>query len=243
MKIFPAIDIKDKKCIRLVKGDFDHKTEYEISPIEQAGKYKDYGFKNLHIVDLDGALSGETVNLDIVKEIVTKFDLKIEIGGGVRNFESIQKYTDAGVEKVILGSAAIKNKNFLKEACEKFPNKIALGLDAKDGYLSVSGWKENSNQLTMDYLREVNDYGATRLIYTDINRDGMKKSPNFEETVKVADTSSCPVIISGGVSSIEDIKKAKELNNNNIEGIIIGRAIYDGDIKLDELIKELNAQE
>jgi phosphoribosylformimino-5-aminoimidazole carboxamide ribotide isomerase len=243
MKIFPAIDIKDKKCVRLVKGDFDNKTEYEISPIEQAKIYKDHGFKNLHIVDLDGALTGETVNLDIIQEIVSKFDLKIEIGGGVRNFESIQKYTDAGVEKVILGSAAIKNKNFLKEACKKFPNKIALGLDAKDGYLSVSGWKENSNQLTMDYLREVNDYGATRLIYTDINRDGMKKSPNFEETVKVADTSSCPVIISGGVSSIDDIKKAKELNNNNIEGIIIGRAIYDGDIKLDELIKELNAQE
>ena len=241
MKIFPAIDIKDKKCVRLVKGDFDNKTEYEISPIEQAEIYKDHGFKNLHIVDLDGALTGETVNHDIIQEIVNKFDLKIEIGGGVRNFESIQKYTDAGVEKVILGSAAIKNKNFLKEACEKFPNKIALGLDAKDGYLSVSGWKENSNQLTMDYLREVNDYGATRLIYTDINRDGMKKSPNFEETVKVADTSSCPVIISGGVSSIDDIKKAKELNNNNIEGIIIGRAIYDGDIKLDELIKELNA--
>ena len=241
MKIFPAIDIKDKKCVRLVKGDFDKKTEYEMSPVEQAGKYKDYGFKNLHIVDLDGALSGETVNLDIVKEIVTKFDIKIEIGGGVRNFESIQKYTDAGVEKVILGSAAIKNKNFLKEACEKFPNKIALGLDAKDGYLSVSGWKENSNQLTLDYLEEVNEYGATRLIYTDINRDGMKKSPNFEETVKVADKSSCPVIISGGVSSIDDIKKAKELNNNNIEGIIVGKAIYDGDIKLDELSKELNA--
>jgi phosphoribosylformimino-5-aminoimidazole carboxamide ribotide isomerase len=235
MKIFPAIDIKDKKCVRLVKGDFDKKTEYEMSPIEQAGKYKDYGFKNLHIVDLDGALSGETVNLDIVKEIVTKFDLKIEIGGGVRNFESIQKYTDAGVEKVILGSAAIKNKNFLKEACEKFPNKIALGLDAKEGYLSVSGWKENSNQLTLDYLKEVNDYGATRLIYTDINRDGMKQSPNFEETVKVADISSCPVIISGGVSSIDDIKKAKELNNDNIEGIIVGKAIYDGDINLEEL--------
>ena len=235
MKIFPAIDIKDKKCVRLIKGDFDNKTEYEISPIEQAGKYKDYGFKNLHIVDLDGALSGETVNLDIVKEIVTKFDLKIEIGGGVRNFESIQKYTDAGVEKVILGSAAIKNKNFLKEACEKFPNKIALGLDAKEGYLSVSGWKENSNQLTLDYLKEVNDYGATRLIYTDINRDGMKQSPNFEETVKVADISSCPVIISGGVSSIDDIKKAKELNNDNIEGIIVGKAIYDGDINLEEL--------
>ena len=241
MKIFPAIDIKDKKCVRLVKGDFDNKTEYETSPIDQANKYKDHGFKNLHIVDLDGALTGETVNLDIIKEIVSKFDLKIEIGGGVRTFESIQKYTDSGVEKVILGSAAIKDKIFLKEACEKFPNKIALGLDAKDGYLSVSGWKENSNQMTLDFLKEVNDYGASRLIYTDINRDGTKASPNFEETAKVADTSNCPVIISGGVSSINDIKKAKELNNKNIEGIIVGKAIYDGDIELDELVKEIDA--
>ena len=241
MKIFPAIDIKDKKCVRLVKGDFDNKTEYEMSPVEQARKYKDHGFKNLHIVDLDGALTGETINLDIIQKIVSKFDIKIEIGGGIRNFESIKKYTEAGVEKVILGSAAIKDKIFLKEACEKFPNKIALGLDAKDGYLSVSGWKENSNQLTLDYLKEVNDFGASRLIYTDINKDGMKQSPNFDETSKVADNSNCPVIISGGVSSIDDIKKAKELNNVNIEGIIVGKAIYDGDIKLEELVKELDA--
>ena len=236
MKIFPAIDIKDKKCVRLVKGDFGNKTEYEMSPVEQANKYKDYGFKNLHIVDLDGALKGETTNLDIIQNIVSKFDLKIEIGGGVRNFESIQKYIDAGVEKVILGSAAIKDKNFLKEACEKFPNKIALGLDAKDGYLSISGWKENSYQLTLDYLKEVNGYGVSRIIYTDINRDGMKQSPNFEETSKIAEKSNCPVIISGGVSSMNDIKKAKTLKN--IEGIIVGKAIYDGDIKLEELVKE-----
>ena len=241
MKIFPAIDIKDKKCVRLVKGDFDNKTEYEMSPVDQAGKYKDHGFKNLHIVDLDGALTGETFNIDIIEEIVGKFDLQIEIGGGVRTFESIQKYIDVGVEKVILGSAAIKDKNFLQEACEKFPNKIALGLDAKDGYLSVFGWKESSNQMTLDYLKEVNDYGASRLIYTDINRDGTKASPNFEETSKVADTSNCPVIISGGVSSIDDVKKAKDLNNKNIEGVIIGKAIYDGDIKLEELAKEIDA--
>ena len=241
MKIFPAIDIKDKKCVRLVKGNFDNKTEYEMSPVEQARKYKDHGFKNLHIVDLDGALTGDTVNLDIIQIIVKNFDLKIEVGGGVRSFESIKKYTDAGVEKVILGSAAIKDKNFLKEACQKFPNQIALGLDAKDGYLSVSGWKENSNKLTLDFLKEINDFGASRLIYTDINQDGMKQGPNFEETSEVAGTSSCPVVISGGVSSIDDIKKAKELNNKNIEGIIVGKAIYDGDINLDELAKELNA--
>ena len=239
MKIFPAIDIKDKKCVRLIRGDFDNKTEYEILPVDQASKYKDHGFKNLHIVDLDGALTGETVNLDIIKEIVGKFDLKIEIGGGIRNLKSIQKYVDAGVEKVILGSAAIKNKIFLKEACQKFPNKIALGLDAKNGYLSVSGWKENSNQLTLDFLKEVNDYGASRLIYTDINRDGTKQSPNFEESTNIANISNCPVIISGGVSSIDDIKKAKDLKN--IEGIIVGKAIYDGDIKLDELAREIDA--
>ncbi len=236
MKIFPAIDIKDKKCVRLIKGDFDNKTEYQISPIDQASKYKDHGFKNLHIVDLDGALTGETSNIDIIKKIVSKFDFKVEVGGGVRKFESIKQYTDVGVEKVILGSVAIKDKNFLKEACEKFPNKIALGLDAKDGYLSISGWKENSNLLALDYLKDVNDYGATRLIYTDINRDGMKQSPNFEETSKVANLSNCPVIISGGVSSIDDIKKAKSFKN--IEGIIVGKAIYDGDIKLEDLVKE-----
>jgi len=239
MKIFPAIDIKDKKCVRLVKGDFNNKTEYQISPVDQAEKYKEHGFKNLHIVDLDGALTGKTVNLDIIQQIVHNFDLKIEVGGGIRTIDSIQKYTDIGVEKVILGSAAIKDKNFLKEACQKFPNKIALGLDAKDGYLSVSGWKENSNQLTLDFLKEVNDFGVSRLIYTDINRDGMKQSPNFEETINVANVSNCPVIISGGVSSIDDIKNAKGLKN--IEGIIVGKAIYDGDISLDELIKEIDA--
>ena len=141
MKIFPAIDIKDKKCVRLIKGDFENKTEYEMSPVEQAGKYKDNGFKNLHIVDLDGALTGEPINIDIIQDIVGKFDLKIEIGGGVRNFETIQKYIDAGVEKVILGSAAIKDRRFLEEACKKFlKNQIALGLDAKDGHLAISGW-------------------------------------------------------------------------------------------------------
>ena len=166
MKIFPAIDIKDKKCVRLIKGDFENKTEYEISPIDQAGKYIDHGFKNLHIVDLDGALTGKTVNLDVIKEIVRKYDLKIEIGGGVRSFDNIKQYIDAGVEKVILGSGAIKNKEFLKEACEKFKSQIALGLDAKNGNLSVSGWKENLNIKTTDFLKKINNYGVSRIIYT-----------------------------------------------------------------------------
>jgi len=240
MKIFPAIDIKDKKCVRLIKGDFDNKTEYEISPIDQAGKYKDYGFKNLHIVDLDGALTGMTANLDIIKEISNKYDFKIEIGGGIRTIDSIKKYIDAGVEKVILGSGAIKNKEFLKKACDKFKNKIALGLDTKDGNLFVSGWKESLNFKATDFLKEINDFGVSRIIFTDINRDGMKTSPNYEATIKIAEISNCPVVISGGVSSINDIQKAKKLNNKRIEGIIVGKAIYDGDIKLDELVKELD---
>ena len=241
MKILPAIDIKEKKCVRLIKGDFDKKTEYLMSPVDQAGKFKDYGFKNLHIVDLDGALTGETINIDIIEKIAGKLDLKIEIGGGIRNFESIQKYINAGIEKVILGSAALKNKEFLKEACQKFPDKVALGLDVKDGYLSASGWKENSNLKTLDFLKEVNDFGVSRIIYTDINRDGMKVGPNFKETEYVASNSNCPVIISGGVSSIDDVKKAKELGNKNIEGIIVGKAIYDEDIELDKLAKEIDA--
>ena len=240
MKIFPAIDIKDKKCVRLIKGDFDNKTEYEISPIDQAAKYKDYGFKNLHIVDLDGALTGMTANLDIIKEISNKYDFKIEIGGGIRTIDSIKKYIDAGVEKVILGSGAIKNKEFLKKACDKFKNKIALGLDTKDGNLFVSGWKESLNFKATDFLKEINDFGVSRIIFTDINRDGMKTSPNYEATIKIAEISNCPVVISGGVSSINDIQKAKKLNNKRIEGIIVGKAIYDGDIKLDELVKELD---
>ncbi len=236
MKIFPAIDIKDKKCVRLIKGDFDNKTEYKNSPVDQANIFKDHGFKNLHIIDLDGALTGETVNIDIIQEIVKKSNLGVEIGGGIRSFESIQKYLDVGVEKTILGSAAIKDKNFLKEACQKFPGKIALGLDAKDGKLSMSGWKESSNKSTLEFLKEVNDYGVSRLIFTDINRDGTKEGPNFDETLKVASISNSPVIISGGVSSINDIKKARNLKNT--EGIIVGKAIYDGDIKLEELFIE-----
>ena len=223
------------------KGDFEKKTEYEISPIDQAKEYKNKGFKNLHIVDLDGALSGKTINLDVIKDIVKQSGLKIEIGGGIRTLESIQEYIDIGVEKVILGSAAIKDKNFLKDACDKFKDKIALGLDAKDGNLSVSGWKENLKIQTLDFLKEINAFGVSRIIYTDINRDGLKTSPNFDETVKIAEQSNCPVVISGGVSSMADIKKAKELKSRNIEGIIVGKAIYDGDIKLEELVKEINA--
>ncbi len=192
--------------------------------------------------NINGKIEFGNCTIQYPKKMFCAYDQKNKVivsNGKSLVIKSTSSYYRYPLDKTPLNF--ILDKNFLKEACGNFPNKIALGLDAKDGYLSVSGWKENSNQLTLDYLKEVNEYGASRLIYTDINRDGMKQSPNFEETVKVADTSNCPVIISGGVSSINDIKKAKELNNKNIEGIIVGKAIYDGDIKLDELAKEVNA--
>ena len=241
MKIFPAIDIKDKRCVRLLKGNFDNQTTYEQSPFDQASKYKDVGLLNLHMVDLDGALTGELINLEIIKNIIKKLNISIEIGGGIRSMDKIQAYIDIGVDKVILGSAAIKDPNFLRQACETFKNKIALGLDAKKGKLSVSGWKETTDQTAEDYLRNVNKHGFSRVIYTDIDRDGTKTGPNLEETINIAKISSSPVVVSGGISSIEDIKRIRKLNALNIEGVIVGKAIYDGDIDLNELRELENA--
>ena len=235
MKIFPAIDIKDKKCVRLLKGNFDDKKVYNVTPIDQAKKYKDFGFNYLHIVDLDGALTGETINLNIIEDIINKLNIKIEIGGGIRSLDKIQNYIDVGVDKVILGSAAVKDKSFLKEACKSYKNQIALGLDAKKGFIAISGWKEETDLNALEFLKDVNNFGISRLIYTDIERDGTKTNPNLEETIKVAGISNSPVIVSGGVSSIKDIENIKSLNNNNIEGVIVGKAIYDGDINLKEL--------
>ena len=237
-RIIPCLDVKNG---RVVKGINFVDLKDAGDPVEQAKIYSDGGADEICFLDITASNENRSTIYEVVKKTSKKCFVPLTVGGGVRNFESIKKYTDIGVEKVILGSAAIKDKSFLKKACQKFPNKIALGLDAKDGYLSVNGWKENSNQLTLDYLKEVNDFGVSRLIYTDINRDGTKASPNFEETGKIAEISNCPVVISGGVSSIDDIKKAKELANKNIEGIIVGKAIYDGDIKLDKLAKEIDA--
>ena len=243
MKIFPAIDIKDQKCVRLLKGNFENKKVYDLSPLDQAKKYKDSGFNYIHVVDLDGALIGETINLNIIEEIVKKLNIKIEVGGGIRSLEKLQKYIDIGVDKAIIGSAAVKDTNFLKNACEKFKGQIALALDAKNGFISISGWKEQTKLKALDFLSVVNDYGISRLIYTDINRDGTKTSPNLDETIKIAQISNAPVIVSGGVSSIKDIEHIKNATNKNIEGVIVGKAIYDGDIELDQLLGLLNVKE
>ena len=241
MKIFPAIDIKDKKCVRLLKGNFENKKVYDLSPLDQAKKYKDFGFNYIHVVDLDGALTGETVNLNIIEEIVKSLNIKIEVGGGIRSIENLKNYIDIGVDKVIIGSAAVKNKKFLSEACDKFKDQIALGLDAKNGFISISGWKEETKLKALDFVSSINNYDLSRIIYTDINRDGTKTSPNLEETIKVAEISKAPVIVSGGVSTIKDIENIKKIKNQNIEGVVIGKAIYDGDIDLKQLSGFLNA--
>jgi len=239
MIIFPAIDIKDGKCVRLIKGDFNQMTSYEKSPFDQAKIYFQNGFKNIHIVDLDGALQGKSFNSNIVKEIIKNFKFKIQIGGGIRTIDDINNWVKSGVDKVIIGTAAVENKNLLKTACEKFKNRIALSLDVKDGFIFLSGWKKQTNILASDFLKEVQNFGISRIIYTDINKDGTKKGPNIKDTMELSSKVKIPFIISGGISSIEDVKKIKSLNNSNIEGVIVGKSIYDGDIKINELAKQI----
>ena len=237
MIIFPAIDIKDGVCVRLIKGDYRQITSYENTPIDQATKYFQNGFNNIHIVDIDGALHGRPVNTILIKEIITKVKAKIQIGGGIRTIEDISRWIEIGIDKVVMGTAAVENTELLKTACNKFKNKIAVSLDAKDGLIALSGWKKQTNISAIDFIKKIQNFGVSRIIYTDINRDGTKQGPNIKDTIELSNKSKIPLVISGGVSSLEDIKKIKALNNPNIEGVIIGKSIYDGDIKIGDLAK------
>ena len=239
MIIFPAIDIKNGKCVRLIKGDLEQMTSYENTPFNQAKVYFQNGFKNIHIVDLDGALQEKSSNSNMIREILKNLKLKIQIGGGIRTIEDINNWVKCGADKVIIGTAAVENKNLLKTACEKFKNKIALSLDVKDGLIFLSGWKKKTNILAADFLKEIRNFEISRIVYTDINKDGTKKGPNIKDTIELSSKVKIPFIISGGISSIEDIKKIKSLNNSNIEGVIGGKSIYDGDIKINELAKQI----
>jgi len=239
MIIFPAIDIKNNKCVRLIKGDFDKITSYNDSPIKQAKKYFANGFNNIHIVDLDGALVGKTVNAPTIKEIVNKLKLKIQLGGGIRSMKDVERWIKIGVDKVILGTAAVENIDLLKNACQKFKNKIAVSLDVKNGFIALSGWKKQTNIAAINYLKKIENFGVSRIIYTDINKDGTKTGPNIKDTIKLASEIKIPFVVSGGIASMEDIRKIKLLKNSNIEGVIVGKSIYDGDIKINELAKLL----
>ena len=237
MIIFPAIDIKDGVCVRLIKGDFRQITSYENTPIDQAKKYFQNGLHNIHIVDLDGALHGRPVNSIIISEIIKNVKSKIQIGGGIRTIDDISRWVEMGIDKVVMGTAAVENIEFLKTACNKFKNKIAISLDVKDGLIALSGWKRQTNISAIDFINKIKNFGVSRIIYTDINKDGTKQGPNIKDTVELSGKSKIPLVISGGVSSLEDIKKIKSLSNSNIEGVIVGKSIYDGDIKISDLAK------
>ena len=237
MIIFPAIDIKDGVCVRLIKGDYRQITSYNNTPIDQATTYFKNGFNNIHIVDIDGALHGRPVNSILISEIVKKVKSKIQIGGGIRTIDDISRWVKLGVDKVVMGTAAVENVELLKTACNKFKNKIAVSLDAKDGLIALSGWKKQTNISAIDFIKKIQNFGVSRIIYTDINRDGTKQGPNIKDAVELSSKAKIPLVISGGVSSIEDIERIKSLNNPNIEGVIIGKAIYDGDIQINDLMK------
>ena len=239
MIIFPAIDIKDGVCVRLIKGDYRQITSYENTPIDQAKKYFQNGFNNIHIVDIDGALRGRAVNSFIINEIVKKIKTKIQIGGGIRTIDDISRWVEMGVDKVVMGTAAVENIELLETACNKFNNKIAVALDVKDGFIALSGWTKRTNISAIDFIKKIQNFGVSRIIYTDINKDGTKNGPNIKDTVELSNKVKIPFVISGGISSIEDIKKIKSLSNSNIEGVIVGKSIYDGDIKINELAKEI----
>ena len=237
MIIFPAIDIKDGVCVRLVKGDFRQITSYENTPIDQAKKYFQNGFNNIHIVDLDGALHGRPVNSILIREIIQKVKSRIQIGGGIRTIDDISRWIALGVDKVVMGTAAVENIELLQTACNKFKNKIAVSLDVKDGLIALSGWERQTDISAIDFIKKIKNFGISRIIYTDILKDGTKQGPNIKGAIELSSKANIPLVISGGVSSIEDIEKIKSLNNPNIEGVIIGKAIYDGDIKISDLAK------
>ena len=237
MIIFPAIDIKGGKCVRLFKGDFNKITQYKKSPFEQATEFFNLGFTNIHLVDLDGALEGNLINKEIIKKISEIDKIKIQVGGGIRSLEHIEKLINFGVDKIIIGTAAVENIEFLQIACNKYNKKIAISLDVREGYIALSGWKKQTKILATDFIKNIENMDISRIIYTDINRDGTKLGPNLYETLNFSNLTKIPVVVSGGISSIDDVINIKNKKLKNIEGIIIGKAIYDGSIDIKELSK------
>jgi phosphoribosylformimino-5-aminoimidazole carboxamide ribotide isomerase len=230
MILYPAIDLKDGKCVRLLRGDMDKATIFSNSPADQAALFEASGFEWLHIVDLNGAFEGKPVNQAAVKSILERVKMPVQLGGGIRDITMIANWLDAGVSRVILGTIALRNPVLVKEACRLFPDQIAVGIDAKDGKVAVSGWAEVSDQSAMALAKKFEDVGVSAIIYTDISKDGAMEGPNFDETLALAESITTPVIASGGISSIADIARYKTYSDMGIAGCILGRALYDGAI-------------
>lgn len=235
MKIIPAIDIQNGNCVRLKQGDFAKETIFNSSPIDMAEKWIDDGAERLHLVDLDGARLGSPINIEIVSSICEKFpSMTFQIGGGIRNLETAEKYLRAGAKYIIIGTKAVEDPNFIKILCEKFPGKIIVGIDAKNGEVATEGWKSISNKNAIELAKEFENYGVVEIVYTDIEKDGMMKGLNVEATLNLAENINIPVIASGGVSCIDDIQKMKSYSESGVSGIIVGRALYERKFSIKE---------
>ena len=233
MRIYPAIDIKNGKCVRLRQGNFDDMTVYNDNPVEVAKEWIKNGASYIHLVDLDGAREGSGVNSDIIKEIANLSDVPVQTGGGIRTIEDIENKLALGVRRVILGTVAVKNPEIVKEAVEKFGDAIAVGIDAKNGMVAVSGWEEVSEVSAVDLCVKMRDYGVKTIIYTDISKDGMMGGPNIEATKEIFDATGIDIIASGGVSGMNDLENVDKINAH---GAIIGKALYTGAINLKEAV-------
>ena len=239
MLIIPAIDIKDGKCVRLQQGRMDSATVFSDDPAKAAAQWAGQGARRLHVVDLNGAVAGKPRNESAVKAIIAALDsdIPVQLGGGIRDLDTIERYLDDGVSYVIIGTAAVKNPGFLHEACDAFPGHIIVGLDAKDGKVATDGWSKLTGHDVIDLAKRFQDYGVEAVIYTDIGRDGMMTGVNLEATRKLAQALTVPVIASGGLTSLEDVKSLCELESEGVVGCIAGRAIYEGKLDFTAAVK------
>ena len=241
MILFPAIDLKNGVCVRLEQGDMARATIFNRDPAAQANIFEEEGFKHLHIVDLDGAFAGKPMNATAVDHILETVGLCVQLGGGIRDLDTIERYLDDGITYVIIGTAAVKNPGFLHDACSAFPGHIIVGLDARDGKVAVDGWAETSQLSALEIAKRFEDAGVAAIIYTDIARDGLLKGLNLDATIALADAVSIPVVASGGLASIEDVKKLLEPRAQKLEGAIAGRALYDGRLDAGEALRMVRA--
>ncbi|BAQ11886.1 phosphoribosylformimino-5-aminoimidazole carboxamide ribonucleotide isomerase [Bacillus sp. OxB-1] len=235
MILFPAIDIRGGKCVRLIQGDYDQEVVYNDSPTEMAKEWQRQGAEFIHVVDLDGAKTGDSLNREAIEEIAKSVEVPVQVGGGIRSMEIVDSHIANGVSRVIIGTAAIQDKQFLKEAVEKYGSKIAVSIDARNGFVATDGWTETSEVKAVDLLAELVEIGVETVVYTDIAKDGMLQGPNFQELDVMNNASTIDIIASGGVSTEEDIRKLREMN---MYGAIIGKALYEGKLSLEKVLEE-----
>tara|TARA_B110000114_G_scaffold184824_1_gene229643 strand:- start:10875 stop:11606 length:732 start_codon:yes stop_codon:yes gene_type:complete len=241
MNLIPAIDLKQGQCVRLRQGRMEESTVFSDDPVAMATQWVSQGCKRLHLVDLDGAFEGKPVNADVIESISAAYpDLPIQIGGGIRTIETARAYIEAGVSYVIIGTQAVRNPDFVARLCVEFPGKVIVGIDAKDGMVAVQGWAENSSLSVKNLAKKFEDQGVSSIVYTDISRDGMMQGVNVEATSQLASAINIPVIASGGVTDMNDIIKLNETKQSGIEGVIIGRALYEGAISLEQAQKYID---